>query len=107
MLELLDKLRGRTQAVSAAPVVRVDGVDLSPLDGLRNMVLAVGLKKLLTARFFSICDLDNLIAAAHIVPDGETMKMLRVLHCVEYADMPVPLRKEVVRVVAEMFREAA
>ena len=106
MMDLIDKLRGREQQVSAQPVVRMPSMDLSPIDELRNMALAVGLKKMLTAKHFSICDLELLIQAGRIVPDGETMRILRVLHCVDYADMPIPLRKEVVRVVAEMFREA-
>lgn len=107
MLTLIDRLRGHTPQVSPQPVVRVEGMDLSPLEALRNAALAVGLKKLLTHKHFSICDLQTLIEAAHLVPDGETMRILRVLHCVDYADMPVPLRKEVVRVIAEMFREVA
>lgn len=105
LTNILDRIRGHAPQVSPMPVFRVAGMDLSPLEQIRNLVLAVGLKKMLTAKHFSICDLETLITAARIIPDGDTMRLLRVLHCVDYADMPVELRKELVRIVAAMFHD--
>ena len=42
---------------------------------------------------FSICDYDSICEMLNVIPDGETKRMLRPLHCVEYSDMSKPLRK--------------
>lgn len=78
-------------------VSRVPGSEPSDprLSRFKNQALAIGLQKLFKEDHFSICLLESLIAAAGVIPDGEVMRSLRVVHCVKWSDMPVDFRNEV------------
>lgn len=74
---------------------------------LRGMAIATGLRKLFTDKHFSICQLDALIATAEIVPDGELMRILRPLHCVDFCDMKPELREEIFGRIMAMFNASS
>lgn len=101
MIELLERLR-----LSVGGTTRVPGPELIPsLASLRDQTVALKLAMFLRGTFF-ISELRRMLDVAGIVPCGETMRILELLHCVRYEDMPKPLREQVVAVVVEMFRES-
>jgi hypothetical protein len=102
-----------TEAVAAArqlfnrpatlQVTRVPGAELPPgLARIRDQAVVVGLKRLLAEKHFSITSLESLLAAAMIIPDGDAMRVLRALHCVDWADMPADLRRDVANLCVSM-----
>jgi hypothetical protein len=73
------------------------------LEQFRGLAVAAGLRKLFDDKHFNICQLDATLTAARIIPDGETMRILRPLHCIDYADMKPELRDEVFSRIFGMF----
>lgn len=73
---------------------------------MRVELLAVqtSLKNLLEAKHFSICTVDSILQVTRTVPDGRAYKALRLLHCIDYADMPRELLEEIPNLLAEVFR---
>lgn len=72
-------------------------------DRFRDQAVAEGLRHLFDKKWFDICQMDAIIVAARIVPNGETMVLLRPLHCREWADMQVEFRNEVYTRILGMF----
>lgn len=73
------------------------------LERMRGMAITAGLRHLFNHSYFSICQLDATLAAAKIIPDGETMRILKPLHCIDWADMWPELRDEVFTRIMIMF----
>ena len=100
VLSVLSRLADRNMQVSVMPSFS----DEWPwLDKMRNLTVQTGLKKLVECETFFVTDLEKLLQTAKIVPDGDVMECLHCLHCVDYAKMPVELRHELARVIAELF----
>lgn len=99
MSNVLDKLRSILGAQISTPIPRVLPTPAyeAPLARMKNQVLAVGLRRLFTQNYFCIIDFDNLTKLAGVIVDGEVHQALRVLHCVNWRDMPKDLREEVQR----------
>ena len=76
---------------------------LESIERFRGLAVAEGLKSLFEDKHFNVCQLDACILAARIIPDGEVMRILRPLHCRNYADMPKELRNEIFTRVLRMF----
>lgn len=72
------------------------------IERIRNGVVAIGLKKLFKEKHFSICDLETLIKAANVVPNHDLMRLLRPLHCVDWADIPRDLREDICEQIINM-----
>jgi hypothetical protein len=71
-------------------------------EDLKAIAVMVALRKALQdSKHFSICTIDNAIAALGVVPDKEAYTTLRVLHCVDYMDMPRELRQSLPGLVAK------
>lgn len=94
-----------------ATVTRIPSIEIAPEDMTPEMkelhrmldpVLAVAVKKMLGGRYFSICDLDGILAVVGAVPNGDTYRMLRTLHCVNWMDMPPEVRAWVKKVTLQM-----
>lgn len=56
---------------------------------------------------FSICDLDKIMEIVGARQSGEAYKLLRALHCVDYAKMQPELRAKVPDLVNECLRQQA
>lgn len=69
---------------------------------MRDRVLALKLKNFFAGSFY-INDLRAMLDVAGVIPDGETMRIFQLLHCVKWEDMPKDLREQVVAIVVGMF----
>lgn len=96
-------------AMEAALVAHADKreAEYKSIERLRGLVVEAGLRHLFKRDYFDICQLESCVKAASIVPDGETMRLLRPLHCMDYADMKPELRELVFVKVMNMFKVAA
>lgn len=61
------------------------------MSDFKLMAVEVALRRLVTQGHFSICAIDNVIAALGIAPPKSLYAELRLLHCVDYGDMPSEL----------------
>ena len=78
-------------------------LQMQSIESLRGMAVAEGLRHLFEKDYFSICQLQDCVRAARLIPDGETMRILAPLHCRNWANMPRDLRDEVFTRVMQMF----
>lgn len=62
----------------------------------------LALHNLLHGRHFSICDLDKLAKLIGVQLGGKDYEALHGLHCVNWADMPEPLRTQAKEKVVEL-----
>lgn len=62
------------------------------MDEAKAMIAVTALNKMMTGRHFSICVITDVAAMLGVDPKGESYRMLRPLHCVNWADMPSELR---------------
>lgn len=53
----------------------------------------IALKMIMTSHHFSICDFDSLAKSIGAQVGGPDYNALRNLHCVDWADMPEPMRR--------------
>lgn len=74
------------------------------LTRIELLAVQTSLKTLLEAKHFSICTVDSILAVTRTVPNGRAYKALRLLHCIDYADMPRELLEELPDLLAEVFR---
>lgn len=74
------------------------------LTTFERMALQTALKNLFDAGHFSICTIDNMLKVTRTVPNGRVYQSLRLLHCVDYKDMPPELLRELPNMVAEIFK---
>lgn len=100
----LTKLRERFSRPADLQVTRMPTFELPPgLERVRDMAVAHGLKKLFTEKSFYVNELEKLLALSGIVPDGDLMKILHVLHCTSWQDMHAELRTQVAGLIIAMF----
>lgn len=64
------------------------------MDTIVQAAAATALRHMLNARHFDICTIDAIAAAAHVVTEPDSYKTLRLLHCIDYAEMPPVVRAE-------------
>ncbi len=97
----------KTRLASPAPFVAPPpGVEEALWVGLTNSVVKAGLTKMLrTKKWFCICDLQATLDAAGIIPNGDVLRLLRPLHCMEWADMEPDLRNQVQAIIVKMFED--
>lgn len=80
---------------------------ITNMDQTKRMVAVAALNKLFTSNHFSICTLDDVIDVVGARPAGESYKLLRALHCIDYAKMEPELRDRVPLLVNECLRQKA
>lgn len=69
--------------------------------------MQTAVRKLFDQGHFSICELDKIIDIVGARQGGEAYKLLRALHCVDYAKMQPELRAKVPELVNECLRQQA
>lgn len=74
------------------------------MDFIKKEACKIALNKLFKDNSFSICTIDNLLKLTNTIPDPEVYKILHVLHCANYSDMSPEFRKELFRMVLDMFK---
>lgn len=62
------------------------------------------LEGLFRQRTFSICAINDLLAMNAIIPDPEVIRVMRTLHCLEYAGMDPQLRQWLMDSTIRMFQ---
>lgn len=67
----------------------------------KQLVAKQAIARLFTERYFSICKLDDVIALTGAQRGSEAYRLLRALHCVDWADMDPALRERVPLLVRE------
>lgn len=80
--------------------------EFASVERLRGLAVSVGLQHLFNQGHFSIVQLEQCLTAARVIPDGEVIRILRPLHCIDYRDMPAELRDQVFTLVMRMFGAA-
>lgn len=73
------------------------------MDAIQQQVVKTALTKLFTQRHFSICDVDNCLKTARIIPDETDYQTMRTLHCIDYSAMPIEVRDWLVKTVSDWF----
>lgn len=64
-------------------------------DHLRRLSAETALNNMMEGRYFDICTIDKVAAVLNVQPEGDAYKILRPLHCVDWAKMPAELRDAV------------
>ena len=62
-------------------------------------IIRTALANMYAQGFFSICVVDNILKVTGGVPDGKLYDTLRLLHCVNFRDMPKNVRLELPRLI--------
>lgn len=63
------------------------------MNEFQKQAVMVAVKKMFYDRHFSVCTLDACIKVCGVTPNPQDYDVLRTLHCVDWADMPVGLRE--------------
>ena len=66
---------------------------------LKEECVIIGLKKLFTDSFFSMCTLDKLTSATGIQISTNDRNCLSLLHCVNYGDMKKEVRQSLFELI--------
>lgn len=75
---------------------------MNELTQFQAQAAAVALHKILHGNHFSICDLDKLAKLIGTPLGGKDYEALNGLHCVNWMDMPEPLRTQAREKVVEL-----
>ena len=75
--------------------------NVAHLPETKRLVVEVAINRLFTERHFSICSLDKLIELTGAQHGSDAYRLLRPLHCMDWADMPPELRERVPLLVRE------
>lgn len=71
------------------------------METMKSLAAMTALNKMFKAGHFSICTVEQVAKLLDVIPDREAMLILRPLHCVDYADMPRELYKELPAIVQQ------
>ena len=69
----------------------------------KETAVKLALKKMFSERYFSICVIDALCSLTNTIPDSETYKIFKAIHCVEYGSMDPDFRRWLFDAVIKMF----
>jgi len=64
------------------------------VDPTTSLMVKAALANMVRKGWFSICTIDEILAATRAIPDRDAMARLRLLHCVNFSDMDPELRKQ-------------
>ncbi len=64
------------------------------MDTLQKIAAETALKKMLRQGHFSICTIDEIVKMTGSVPDGRAYQILRLMHCVDFKDMPPEIHEQ-------------
>lgn len=65
------------------------------MNDMQRLAAEANLRHMLAKGWISICDIDQMIKIAQVVPDREAYDTLRLLHCVNFTQMDPVLVKEI------------
>ncbi len=68
---------------------------------LKELAAVTALNSMFNENHFSICTLDRVASLLGRRPEAEAYRLLRTLHCIDYADMPAELRDALPGLVAK------
>lgn len=77
---------------------------IASLPETRRLVLTASLNKLFSEKHFNICTLDAILDTMQGSQRTEAYRLLRTLHCMDYAAMPRELRDCLPQLVNEALR---
>lgn len=97
------------ESTSYGPTLQVPGsMQLYPsvatLPQTRRMVVEQALNNLLSNAHFSICSIDNIATVMGVSRDTEAYRLLRTLHCMDYAKMSPQMRDALPHLINEALR---
>lgn len=98
-----------TASTSSGPTLSGHGQmsclpSIANLPETRRLVVTTALNHLFNERHFSICTLDRVLDTMQGTQKSDAYKLLRTLHCVDYAAMPPELRNSIPTLVNEALR---
>lgn len=73
------------------------------LPEVTKMVIATSMRAMFKNGGVSICDIDQCLKLAGIIPMGQAYQLLRTLHCVKFEDMPRELAEKIPELLKEVF----
>lgn len=73
------------------------------MEDIQKQVVKIALKKLFTAKNFSICDIDKCLKISQIIPNKKDYDTMSALHCIDYSDMNKDVQQWLLHAVEEMF----
>lgn len=74
------------------------------MTAFERLAVETALRKLFSQRYFSISEIDSILKVTGTVAPARVMNSLRLLHCVDYGEMPRELLEELPQMVAEALR---
>lgn len=77
------------------------------MDELQILAAETALRKMVKQGHFSICTVDEILKMTGGVPDARTYQVLRLLHCVNYSEMPDELREKLPELLKAVFSGSA
>lgn len=79
---------------------------IASLPQTRRLVVEQALNRLLNERHFSICTLDSIADVLGTSRNTEAYRLLRALHCIDYAAMSPQMREALPQLINEALRPA-
>ena len=76
---------------------------LKIMEDIQKQVVKIALRKLFTAKHFSICDIDKCLKLSQIIPNKKDYDTMSALHCIDYSDMNKDVREWLLNTVESMF----
>lgn len=73
------------------------------MDPLDTAIAETKLKRMLSRDHFNICDVDDLLKFTQTIPERRAYERLRMLHCVDYKDMPREVLTQIPSMLSEVF----
>lgn len=71
------------------------------MNDIDRAIVRTALQRLLSAKHFCIVDLRSIIEVTKAQPSSALMSKLRLLHCVNYGDMPQAVREALPELIQE------
>lgn len=62
-------------------------MSIQDLTDFERSAVIIGVSKLITGRNFNVCDFDSLAKIVGVTVTSKDYEPLRIMHCVNYADM--------------------
>lgn len=71
---------------------------------LTRLAAGAAIAKMFRDGYLSICTIDEVIKTFNVTPEKEAHQILRLLHCVNFRDMPAEVRKNIPDLLARCFQ---
>lgn len=95
-----------TESTKCGPTLSPAGAEkfcsaLATLPETRRLVVTAALNELFTKKYFNICQLSAVLEVTNGSENTDAYRLLRTLHCVDYAAMSPELRNTIPQLVNE------